>query len=74
LPLASDRRNPARSNCWLAGRGLSRSTISRPMSMSRPYWTPEGQVVSQLRQVRQRSRWSRVTALTGRPSSICFIK
>ena len=32
------------------------STILRPMSTRRPYCTPDGHVVSQLRQVRQRSR------------------
>ena len=37
----------------------------RPMSSSRPYCTPDGQVVSQLRQVRQRSRCSCVFAVTG---------
>ena len=38
------------------------STNSRPTSTSRPYWTPEGQAVSQARQVRQRSRCSRAVA------------
>ena len=35
------------------------STSSRPTSTSRPYCTPDGHAVSQARQVRQRSRWSR---------------
>ena len=35
------------------------------MSASRPYWTPEGQVVSQARQVRQRSRCNCVLAVGG---------
>ncbi len=38
------------------GRGTCSSTTLRPMSTSRPYCTPDGQVVSQLRQVRHRSR------------------
>ena len=36
------------------------------MSTSRPYRTPDGQVVSQLRQVRQRSRCSCVFAVAAR--------
>ena len=39
-----------------AGRGTWASTSLRPMSSKWPYCTPLGQVVSQLRQVRQRSR------------------
>jgi hypothetical protein len=41
-----------------AGRGTLASTILRPMSTRWPYCTPLGQVLSQLRQVRQRSRCS----------------
>jgi hypothetical protein len=35
---------------------------------------PDGQVVSQLRQLRQRSRCSWVLAVTGSPSSTCLIR
>ena len=42
----------------IIGRGTWSSTTLRPMSTRRPYWTPEGHVVSQARQVRQRSRCS----------------
>jgi hypothetical protein len=45
-----------RSTFSLAGRGTFWSTILRPISSRCPYCTPLGQVVSQLRQVRQRSR------------------
>ena len=38
------------------GRSTTSSTIGRTISTSRPYCTPDGQVLSQLRQVRQRSR------------------
>ena len=50
------------------------STTRRPMSSSRPYCTPDGHVVSQLRQVRQRSRCSCVFAVTGAPSSTCLMR
>ena len=39
-----------------AGRSTCCSTMRRPISTRLPYCTPDGQVVSQLRQVRQRSR------------------
>ena len=48
-----------------AVRSTRSSTTWRPMSSRRPYCTPDGQVVSQLRQVRQRSRCSCVFAVTG---------
>ena len=57
------RMREARSAARARRPGARRS--ARPMSSSRPYWTPEGQVVSQLRQVRQRSRCSCVFAVTG---------
>jgi hypothetical protein len=57
-----------------AGRGTRSSTMRRPMSTSCPYCTPEGQVVSQLRQVRQRSRCCCVLRVTGAPSSTCLIR
>jgi hypothetical protein len=57
-----------------AGRTTWSSTILRPMSTRRPYCTPDGQVVSQLRHVRQRSRWTCVERLTSFPSSTCFIR
>jgi len=39
-----------------------------------PYSTPDGQVVSQARQVRQRSRCKRVLSLISCPSSACFTR
>ena len=57
-----------------AGRGTFSSTILRPMSTRWPYCTPLGQVVSQLRQVRQRSRCSCVARVGCLPSSTCFIR
>ena len=57
-----------------AGRSTRSSTSLRPMSTSCPYCTPEGQVLSQLRQVRQRSRCSCVLRVTGAPSSTCLIR
>ena len=56
---SSDQASRAAANAALSrltGRGARSSTTCRPMSSSRPYWTPDGHVVSQLRQVRQRSR------------------
>ena len=50
------------------------STTARPISSSRPYCTPDGQVVSHARQVRQRSRCSCVFAVAGAPSSTCLIR
>jgi len=57
-----------------AGRVVRSSTTARPMSARRPYCTPEGQVVSQARQVRQRSRCRRVLPVTGAPSSTRLIR
>jgi len=60
---------------WSPGARSTRvSTMRRPMSINCPYSTPDGQVVSQLRQVRQRSRCSWVLAVTSPPSSICLIR
>ncbi|MNS63173.1 hypothetical protein D3C86_1329580 [compost metagenome] len=59
---------------WIPAASSRSSTTFRPISTSRPYFTPDGQVDSQLRQVRQRSRCSRVLSVTGWPSSICFIR
>src|SRR5262249_26052684 len=50
------------------------STIARPMSARRPYCTPEGQVVSQERHVRQRSRCRRVFWVGAAPSSTCLTR
>ncbi len=61
------RRSPAGRTTWS-------STILRPMSTRRPYCTPDGQVVSQLRHVRQRSRCTCVERVTSLPSSTCFIR
>ena len=41
---------------------------------SRPYCTPDGHVLSQLRQVRQRSRCNCVARVGSWPSSTCFIR
>ena len=57
LAAASAARARPAGRCDLAHRRRS-----RPMSTSRPYCTPDGQVVSQVRQVRQRSRCSCVFA------------
>ncbi|KGW49621.1 hypothetical protein Y049_1368 [Burkholderia pseudomallei MSHR684] len=57
-----------------SGRDTFVSTTLRPMSTSRPYSTPDGQVVSQLRHVRQRSRCCCVLRVTSAPSSICLIR
>ena len=57
-----------------AGRGTFSSTILRPMSTRWPYSTPLGQVVSQLRQVRQRSRCSCVLRVGCAPSSTCLMR
>jgi len=64
-------QRPARAR---GDRGARWSTTCRPMSTSRPYLTPEGQVVSQLRHVRQRSRCRRVFPVTSCPSSICLMR
>ncbi len=56
------------------GRGTLASTILRPMSSRWPYCTPLGQVLSQLRQVRQRSRCIWVLRVGFSPSSTCFIR
>ncbi len=58
----------------LAGRCTRCSTTWRPMSTRCPYCTPEGQVDSQLRQVRQRSRCNCVLRVGSTPSSTCFIR
>ena len=50
------------------------STILRPMSTRWPYSTPLGQVLSQLRQVRHRSRCSWVLRVGSSPSSTCLIR
>ena len=55
-------------------RGTCASTILRPMSTRWPYCTPLGQVVSQLRQVRHRSRCSWVLRVGVWPSSTCLIR
>ena len=60
--------------CSAAGRGTRSSTMRRPISTRLPYCTPEGQVVSQLRQVRQRSRWSWVARVGAWPSSTCLMR
>ena len=56
------------------GRGTCSSTILRPMSTRWPYCTPLGQVLSQLRQVRQRSRCCWVARVGVPPSSTCLIR
>ena len=64
-PAARGPRRPRPTFC---------STMPRPMSARRPYCTPDGQVVSQERQVRQRSRCSCVFAVGVSPSSICLTR
>ncbi len=54
-------------------RPIRATATSRPISSSFAYSTPDGQVVSQARQVRQRSRWRRVRTVASLPSSICLI-
>ena len=66
--------NSQRTRFSVAGRSTLASTTRRPMSTRRPYSTPDGQVVSQLRQVRQRSRWSCVSRVGAAPSSTCLIR
>ena len=56
------------------GRSTRSSTSRRPMSTSSPYGTPDGQVDSQLRQVRQRSRCNCVSRVAGSPSRKAFIR
>ena len=63
-----------RTVCSAAGRGTFSSTSLRPMSTKWPYCTPLGQVVSQLRQVRQRSKCSWVSRVGATPSSTCLIR
>ena len=72
--VAGALRLPVNENMALPPLPTWASTTLRPMSTRRPYCTPDGQVVSQLRQVRQRSKCSRVTRVTGCPSSICLIR
>ena len=52
-------------------RGAFSSAMAR-LYREAPYCTPDGQVVSKARQVRQRSRCRRVFAVGAAPSSICF--
>ena len=56
------------------GRSTLASTNLRPISTKCPYCTPLGQVVSQLRQVKQRSKWIWVLRVGVSPSKTCFIK
>jgi hypothetical protein len=56
------------------GRSTLSSTIWRTIWTRLPYCTPYGQVLSQLRQVRRRSRCCWVLRVTGTPSSTCFIR
>src|SRR6218665_563486 len=58
-----------RRACSPSGRDTCSSTILRPMSSRWPYCTPLGQVLSQLRQVRQRSRGNWVFRLRGPAST-----
>ena len=73
-PERNAKRSSRRNAPSTKPRGTFFSTTSRPMSTSRPYCTPEGQVVSQARQVRQRSRWTCVRTVTGAPSKACFMR
>ena len=66
--------NAQRSMRSPKGRSTLASTNLRPMSTKWPYCTPLGQVVSQLRHVRQRSRCCCVLRVGVSPSNTCFIK
>ena len=55
---AQSRAHQRRASRCASGRRTRCCATSRPMSTRRPYCTPDGQVVSQFRQVRQRSRCS----------------
>src|SRR5690554_1333038 len=72
--LGTTRASAQRIHFSFGGRGSSLSIRSRLISRRRPYLTPEGQVVSQLRQVRQRSRCSRVFSVTSAPSRNIFMR
>ena len=74
-PVCGSNKNiAARRSRSHGARSVRSSTSARPMSTSLPYCTPEGQVVSQARHVRQRSRCSRVRAVTSAPSSARLIR
>ncbi|CFW16755.1 Uncharacterised protein [Bordetella pertussis] len=67
-------RSASRRSLSPSRRGTRSWTSWRPISTSRPYSTPDGQVVSQLRQVRQRSRCCWVAWVGSLPSSSCLIR
>jgi len=54
--------------------GKSCSLSALPISSKRPYLTPDGQVVSQLRQLRQRSKWMRDFSVNVPLSKNCLIR
>ena len=62
----------ARAFWWITIALLAAS--SRPRSTMRPYCTPDGQAVSQARQVRHRSRCSTVAVPAGPPSTSCLTR
>ena len=66
-------QQPVQQAFIIQAAGTSDSTTARPISSRWPYSTPDGQVVSQARQVRQRSRCSWVLRVAGVPSSTCLI-
>src|SRR5690554_8221005 len=72
--LGSTRVSAQRNHFSFGLRGSSSSSKPRLISTRRPYWTPEGHVVSQLRQVRQRSRCSRVFSVTRSEERNIFIR
>ena len=72
--LGSTADSAARCSDCQPLRGTRSSTTLRPMSARRPYSTPEGQVVSHERQVRQRSRCNCVCPVTSAPSRACLIR
>ena len=63
-----------RTSCSPTGRSTLASTSLRPMSTRWPYCTPLGHVLSQLRQVRHRSRCCWVLRVGVCPSNTCLIR
>ncbi len=60
---------PSRSSRSRRVRTPLRSTCGRARSISRSYWTPDGQAVTHAMQPRQRSRCVVISAETSLPSS-----
>jgi len=67
-------RKDQRTALSIGGRSTRSSTNFLPISTKCPYSTPLGQVVWQLRQVKQRSKCVCVLRVTSAPSSICLMR